>query len=1256
MYHALKTVHNSHVERRPWTRSHTYNLRSLVVLLIATIALLGLPQTVRAATRTVCASACDHATLQSAIAAASTGDTITIEPGTYVESGQIVIARNLTITAANPANPPMIQPAQDTSDTNDGRGWWLVQSGITLNLSHVILDGSGQAVMEAIRSHGGGVIDHVTFRHIQHSDVYDQYDKLPGTGVFADSSGLTVQDSIFQNMGRIGLLACGTGANATFTRNTYTGKGATDRLDYAVWVGGGATATVTDNTITANTGGASNLTSAGVMVAGSSLICTGSGASSATVTGNAITGSAVGIGVGTSNSDTSNAAIHFNRMVGNSTGVRQAGSASVTVDAENNWWGCSTGPGQSGCDTVSGSVDADPWLTSPPTRTVCASGCAYPTLQAAIATASAGDTITIGPGTYVESGQIVIAKNLTITAADPANPPVIQPAQDTSDTNDGRGWWLVQSGVTLNLSHVILDGSGHAVMEAIRAHGGGVIDHVTFRNMEHPDAYDPYDHLPGTGVFADNAGLTVQDSVFQNMGRIGLLACGTGANATFTRNTYTGKGAADRLDYAVWVGSGAAATVTDNTITANTGSVLNLTSAGVQVAGSSLICTGSGASSATVTGNAITASAVGVGVGLGGNDASSAQIHFNRIVGNTIGAKQTGTGSVNAENNWWGCNAGPGQSGCETVTDSVDANPWLVLTVTSSNTAIKPDSTAAISADLTHNSAGVNTAVNGAIPNGTAVTFAATLGSMAPTSAKTTAGVAASGFTAGGSTGNAVVAAVVDGETVATTIAIRTCGPLEVPGATINADTTWSQACSPYTLSGNVIVVPGVTLTIEAGVEVQFETDKGLQVNGTLVVRGTASDPVIFTSNQTSPDAGDWQFISFTDNSSDATFDAEDNYTGGSILQHCQILYGGGGGATGAIQIASAAPFIDNCEIADSAQAGIRVENTSGLKISNSTVRNNRWGGIRVSGSGEISVEGSTIRNNDFSHVHGVDSPNGAGISISGGYATTIHNNIIDDNSNGGYCKDGGGISVSGGTVTITDNTITNNASVNNGGGISISSSTTTGTISGNTVQGNISASSCTQYGTGGGGINISDGTILINNNVIRENQANNCGDGGNGGGGVYVRGGTVTIANNTINDNLTQCSYSNYNGGAGVWIGNMWGGSGPSVTLANNTISGNTIQNRGSGAGLYIDCSTFTITDNTITNNRLNDNSYAATSGIRFQNSYNCEPTGSTFERNIITGNSGTNAQSRVIRIPNNYFSLSNNSIHDNNSPFTLW
>ena len=41
-------------------------------------------------------------------------------------------------------------------------------------------------------------------------------------------------------------------------------------------------------------------------------------------------------------------------------GVSKEGGGNV--DATNNWWGCSEGPGGACCDTVSGTVTDDPWL------------------------------------------------------------------------------------------------------------------------------------------------------------------------------------------------------------------------------------------------------------------------------------------------------------------------------------------------------------------------------------------------------------------------------------------------------------------------------------------------------------------------------------------------------------------------------------------------------------------------------------------------------------------------------------------------------------------------------------------------------------------------------------------------------------------------------------------------------------------------------------------------------------------------------
>ena len=63
----------------------------------------------------------------------------------------------------------------------------------------------------------------------------------------------------------------------------------------------------------------------------------------------------------------------------------------------------------------------------------------------------------------------------------------------------------------------------------------------------------------------------------------------------------------------------------------------------------------------------------------------------------------------------------------------------------------------------------------------------------------------------------------------------------------ISSDTTWTQANSPYTLTGPVAILQGVTLTIDAGVTVNLSTNY-LQVNGTLFADGTSVSKINFIS------------------------------------------------------------------------------------------------------------------------------------------------------------------------------------------------------------------------------------------------------------------------------------------------------------------------------------------------------------------------------------------------------------------------
>jgi parallel beta-helix repeat protein len=61
----------------------------------------------------------------------------------------------------------------------------------------------------------------------------------------------------------------------------------------------------------------------------------------------------------------------------------------------------------------------------------------------------------------------------------------------------------------------------------------------------------------------------------------------------------------------------------------------------------------------------------------------------------------------------------------------------------------------------------------------------------------------------------------------------------------ITSDTTWTKANSPYSLTGPTAIGEGVTLTIEAGATVNLN-EYYIQVNGTLIARGTDNDKIYF--------------------------------------------------------------------------------------------------------------------------------------------------------------------------------------------------------------------------------------------------------------------------------------------------------------------------------------------------------------------------------------------------------------------------
>jgi hypothetical protein len=295
-----------------------------------------------------------YCTIQDAISDAAPDDIIHVAAGTYVEVGQIVINKDLTIVG-DPADRPLIKPNQNTGDPNSGnaRGWFLVTAGNSLTLRHAILDGVGKQICIAVLSFGTVTIEDCVIKNIGWSAA-SYYGR--GVCIYA-STGNVVRGCEFSSITRIGVFAFYDGTEVTIDHCTYTGKGSIDCLDYGFELGGGAVGTVTNNTVTNCKGVASSdgSTSAGVLIT----TYYGSG-TAGDLFGNVITDNTCGIGAGYDSNDTSDVVAHYNDVSGNDNEGIDNTSSTKTVDAEKNWWG--TTDLTAIAAMVGGLVDYDPPL------------------------------------------------------------------------------------------------------------------------------------------------------------------------------------------------------------------------------------------------------------------------------------------------------------------------------------------------------------------------------------------------------------------------------------------------------------------------------------------------------------------------------------------------------------------------------------------------------------------------------------------------------------------------------------------------------------------------------------------------------------------------------------------------------------------------------------------------------------------------------------------------------------------------------
>ncbi len=310
----------------------------------------------------------DHYTyIKNAVTNASSGDTINVQPGTYLE-GLITINKDLAIDGDD-LSKPVLNPIEDTRHT-DHRGWLQPDGTVEVEIRDLQLVGSGKNIENAIRYQNGATggvyncdISHIYWsKYIGIGIVNVDYGKYGGGPLLDLSPEFYVKDCTFDNIERIGISCFGVD-ECIIQNNTYTGKGNGDWLDYAVEVGGGGHATISNNDFFDCTGVASSdgSTSAGILV--TTYFGTGT---TANIHDNYLHDNTMGIAVGYDASDTSTVTANYNDIYNNASyGIQ---STAPQVDAKNNWWGDASGPyhatlNPSGTgNAVSDNVDFNPWL------------------------------------------------------------------------------------------------------------------------------------------------------------------------------------------------------------------------------------------------------------------------------------------------------------------------------------------------------------------------------------------------------------------------------------------------------------------------------------------------------------------------------------------------------------------------------------------------------------------------------------------------------------------------------------------------------------------------------------------------------------------------------------------------------------------------------------------------------------------------------------------------------------------------------
>jgi parallel beta-helix repeat protein len=354
--------------------------------------------------------------IELAVSAVPPATTVEVLPGVYDEQVSITTS-NVTVNATGAIVRPtsVVSDVTQGSPCSNGVGTAIVlvsgATGVTLN--GLTIDGSLISPMPArfiglYFRNASGAVNGGAVMNVKNSPLDGAqngqgiYIQAKGPNVAAvDVTGVTI--SGIQKNG-ITYNGCGCAdavdgvATGTLSNSLVTGAGDVPVIaQNGVQVGFGAgPVTITGNTVTGHryTGNPANGTSSNILVfsaknnvitdneisdgnygivlqGGSFGLClpgdsTGNVASCNRITGHDLFSYDAGV-----SADAAANTIEDNAITGNTTGIDGTAIGSGTLDAENNWFGCATGPNTAGCDTTDGAVDATPFRAAIPPCLTC---------------------------------------------------------------------------------------------------------------------------------------------------------------------------------------------------------------------------------------------------------------------------------------------------------------------------------------------------------------------------------------------------------------------------------------------------------------------------------------------------------------------------------------------------------------------------------------------------------------------------------------------------------------------------------------------------------------------------------------------------------------------------------------------------------------------------------------------------------------------------------------------------------------------